>query len=262
MKLCDAHCHLQDERLVPVLSDVLARAEEAGVWRMVCCGAEETDWARVAELSEQETRIFPSFGLHPWYVGRRSPDWFDILQDYISRYPAGVGEIGLDHALKDREDALQEDVFVQQLKLAQDWGRPVSIHCRRAWGRMLDVLKKYGPFPAGFVIHSYSGSPDLIPAFVSLGGYISFSCSITSSHNKKGHRSLCAVPRDRLLFETDAPDIPPIIDGLLSDQPNEPANLWFVIKKAAELLELPVERVASLSWENAATLFVKDFKTV
>lgn len=240
---------------MPILPEALVRAQAAGVSRMVCCGTGEADWARVAHLAEEYDALLPQFGLHPWYVASRSPRWMDRLQEYLTAPGAGVGEIGLDHALAEYDAVAQEEVFMAQVQLACRLQRPVSIHCRRAWGRMMALLEESGPFASGFAIHSFSGPVELIPRLTALGGYLSFSGSITRPHNKKARRALLAVPRERLLFETDAPDIPPMIDGEVSGQPNEPAHIRYVINVASELLGLTVPHVAELNWNNACALF-------
>jgi TatD DNase family protein len=196
-----------------------------------------------------------------------------------------VGEIGLDHAIEDRDDADQEAVFLSQLRLSRDLNLPVTMHCRRAWGRLLELLTPLGPHPAGMLIHSYSGADDLVPTLAKFNVFFSFSGSITFSGHRKRHRALRAVPLDRLLIETDAPDIPPYIpgtaekahgrdgrvdgwkDGKIDEGPavedprreerplNEPANLIYVAEAAARLLGVSVEELARLTWDNAERLF-------
>ncbi|MBN1269067.1 MAG: TatD family hydrolase, partial [Kiritimatiellae bacterium] len=206
MRLFDAHCHLQDDRIADV-DTVLRRAREAGVERLSCCGSSEEDWEAVFQIVGKHPEVIPSFGLHPYYVAGRTPRWKEILREYLAKVPSGVGEAGLDHALENRDDAAQEEVFRAQIEIARELGRPLSVHCRRAWDRMLSFLGETGAPPAGIIFHAYSGSPELVRPLVELGGFISFSGSITRSGNKRGHRSAREVPADRLLIETDAPDM-------------------------------------------------------
>ncbi|MDD5255391.1 MAG: TatD family hydrolase, partial [Candidatus Omnitrophica bacterium] len=229
MMLVDAHCHLQDERIGAGIDALIARAREAGVSWVVCCGTEERDWQDVLGLKEKYPGfIVPSFGLHPWSLKERSKDWEEELERFLGMTPSGVGEIGLDHAV-DIDHAEQEEVFLRQLMLAIKLQRPVSIHCRRAWDSLLAVLEKTGPLESGGIVHSYSGAPEAISLLGKLGLSVSFSCSITRSGNKKGRRALLAAPMENLLIETDSPDIMPVgVKGL-----NEPANLILVLQTAA-----------------------------
>lgn len=252
MQLTDAHSHLQDERLSPQLEAVIKEALNAGVTRIVCCGTEEEDWAKVLGLKERYPKtVIASFGLHPWYAGSRSGQWLKRLAGCLASVPSGVGEIGLDFALDEFDPKDQEEVFRSQLELAVRLKRPVSLHCRKAWDALLRILREYGPLEAGGLVHSYSGAAELIPGLNSLGLCISFSGSITRSGNKRGQRALVAVPDRYLLVETDSPDILPAgVQGL-----NEPAHLVLVVKAVASLRGVDEKEIARVTFENAERIF-------
>lgn len=254
MQFFDAHCHLQDERLRASLPQVMARAAAAGVGLLSCCGSSTGDWADVRRISRKYPGVLPSLGLHPWYIAGRPADWADRLRAELDAGASGIGEIGLDHAIEPRQDADQESVFLQQLRIARERSLPVTIHCRRAWGRLIELLEGFGCLPGGFVIHSYSGSHELVPRIVELGGYLSFSGSITRTSNTRGRRAITAVPADRLLLETDAPDIPPDT-GAEPVEVNEPANLVHVVRAAAYLRGVPEGEIAAVTRRNAGALF-------
>jgi TatD DNase family protein len=255
LQLFDAHCHLQDERLLADLPQALARAHAVGVRRLLCCGTCEHDWPAVRELARAQPEIVPSFGLHPWYLAERSGQWVDALEKCLAEIPAGVGEIGLDHAVVARNDAEQEEVFLAQLRLARKLRRPVSVHCRKAWGRLLELLRAEGGLAAGGILHSYSGPPDLTGELEALGFYISFSGVITRSGNKRGRRAAQAVSAERLLIETDSPDLAPV--GAASAV-NEPANLVRVAEALAGIRNISVAALAEQTFANASRLLQLD----
>ena len=261
-RLCDAHCHLQDERLAADLDGVLARARAAGVVGMVCCGSMESDWPRVAELAGQHADIIPAFGLHPWRLRDRTGPWLPQLERLLAEHPgAGIGEIGLDHAITDRNDAEQEEVFLAQLQLARRIGRPVWIHSRRAWGRLPELLRGFGRHEPGLVLHSYSGPAELMEELAELNAYFSFSGTITRSNNRRGREAAARAPADRLLIETDAPDLPPVIrapDGAAHvPELSEPAHLVHVATALAEIRGWSREEAARVTRANAARLIEK-----
>ncbi len=257
MDIFDSHCHLQDKRITPFLGQALNTAYAAGVRRYVCCGTSEADWTEVAALSGCHDGVIPAFGLHPWYVQQRTPAWLQTLTTMLNQHPAaGVGEIGLDYARKELDQKDQDAVLLSQLRLAAGLMRPVSIHCRQAWDALLRVLTAAGPLPRGFVIHSYSGSAEMIPTLVAIGAHFSFSGSITLSHNRRGRASAAAVPSDRLLIETDAPDIPPFIANTGRPDFNEPRHLVHVLETLAALRNLPCDVLADLTWRNACRFFL------
>lgn len=252
MQLFDAHCHLQDERLAGRLPDLLSRAEQAGVRRMLCCGCHERNWDAVLAIAQAHPQIVPSFGIHPWYMDGRTDDWLEILERFLSGQPSGVGEIGIDHAVTPRADEEQEAVFIAQLRLARRLKRPVSLHCRKAWERLLKILSQEGGVGWGGLIHSYSGSAELVKPLEEMGAYISFSGAITLPGNKRARRALAAVSSDRLLIETDSPDLPPAgADGAV----NEPANLKLVAACVSDILQKKLDWVAEQTLANARRLF-------
>jgi len=257
VKLFDAHCHLQDERLIGCAGDVMSRALAAGVEACLCCGTGEHDWAGVAALAHAGMPVVPAFGLHPWRVRDRTGKWLNSLTAFLDAEPrAAVGEIGLDHALKERNDDEQGEVFCAQLRLAREKHRAVSLHCRRAWEQLMRYEAELRALPAGFVIHSYSGAAELVEPLARAGACFSFSGAITWARNARAIEACRRVPADRLLIETDAPDLTPSIpgarSGLGSLQPvNEPANLVFVLRKVAALRGEPDQAMAETTWKNA-----------
>ncbi len=280
MKLFDAHNHLQDDRFAGRQSELLAACAQAGVARMVVNGACESDWPQVLALAKQfgragsplpadgahgvtrPTEIIPSFGYHPWYLAERSPDWLTNLSQFLDAIPSAVGEIGLDRWKPDLPYAGQEEVFLAQLQLATERNLPVSIHCLRAWGRMLELLQN-NPRPArGFVLHSFGGPTEMIPAFAKLGAYFSFPGYFLHERKVRQCETFRQVPADRLFIETDAPDqhlpedkiLHPLV-GVDGQPLNHPANLPAVYAGLAEFLGENVKSLAARVEENFQRAF-------
>ena len=253
MRLFDCHNHIQDDRLFPTLGKTMERARLAGVERMAIKGCSEADWSKVQEIVNRYKNACIAFGLHPWFIKDRSAQCFQTLEELLTTYPqASVGEIGIDHALEERNDAEQEAVFLTQLEIARKFSRPVTIHCRRAWGRLIELLDQFGELPCGMLIHCFGGSAEVATELVGRGAYLSFSGSITRPNAKKAAAAICAVPDDRILIETDAPDILPhgAPAGL-----NEPANLPLILAKAAQFRGVSEATLAELTYRNAERFF-------
>lgn len=252
MKLFDVHTHIQDLRLLSLRDEVIERSITNNIKKIMCCGTHEGDWDAVSEMADKYHPVMASYGLHPWFIESRSDIWLDRLEQLIRDSSAGVGEIGLDRMIQNRGDAEQEKVFIDQLKLSQKYQRPVSIHCRKAWGVMPDLIKNNGGLPFGAVVHSWSGSIEMVKVFEKMGAYISFSGSITRENNKKSHKACKEVSKDRLLIETDSPDIIP--SGVKTDL-NEPCYIIKVLEKVAELRGEDISEVAGYTYENSVRLF-------
>jgi TatD DNase family protein len=256
MILFDSHSHLQDPRCITRIAAILARATAAGVSRVLCCGTGPSDWQAVATLAAAHPEIVPAFGLHPWFIGERTPapDWLEKLGEFLAAFPeAAVGEIGLDHATEKRNDADQAAVFSAQLKLARRLGRPVSVHCRKAWGDMMQILSAQCGLPCGGAIHSFSGPVDLIKQLAVLNVSLSFSGSIVYDRNVRGRAAAAAVEADRLLIETDSPDLCP--PGVAPGE-NEPANVTAVAGILAEIRGSTPDAIAACTTRNAERIFV------
>lgn len=282
--LLDAHNHLHDDWLVPYRGQLLADLAAAGIRAVVVNGTCEADWPAVAALcapatSSSSLQLRPSFGLHPWDAGNRSPDWQTRLVAQLDANPvASIGEIGLDrwmldHARPDdsrlaglRRAPIEEqvEVFRWQLALAAERSRPASVHCLEAFGAVYDTLRT-SPRPAqGFLLHAYGGPAEMVPGFVKLGAYFSFNGAFLDLRKARLHALYATViPADRLLIETDAPAMRlpadrerfaplPAPDGALA---NHPANLASTYAALAALRQVPVETLTATVADNFQRLF-------
>lgn len=283
MRLCDAHNHLQDDRFVGRQDDLVAEAAEAGVTHMVVNGSGEADWPAVAALALRFPQIVvPSFGCHPWYLGERTPHWQEELIRRLDTTPGAViGEIGLDRWMLENPERWraylgpegagavppslteQETAFVTQLRLAAERNVAASIHCLRAFGRLQELLAEH-PRPArGFLLHSYGGPVELVAPFAKLGAYFSFPGYFAHERKARQREVFRAVPPDRLLIETDAPDqLPPealnrhpLSDPATGRDLNHPANLAHIYRHLAYFLGEPVETLAARVAANFTRLF-------
>lgn len=163
-----------------------------------------------------------------------------------------MGECGLDFAIEGADRTAQEKAFTTQLAISFDRGLPINIHCRGAWGRMTEILTAHGPHPAGIVLHAYGGSADIAEKLAPLNVYFSFGGSLTIPNNKKGPKALTAIPDDRLLIETDCPDIRP--HGV-DDNINRPQYLINICRTVAGLLKIDPEQLADRTSQNARIIY-------
>ncbi|KAM0938745.1 putative TatD family, metal-dependent hydrolase [Dioscorea sansibarensis] len=287
VQLFDVHCHLQDPRIHSIASHLIRNALHSGVLRFAVNGVSENDWRIVKEMAEQHPCVVPNFGLHPWYVAERTPNWYFSLREFFASTPsAAVGEIGLDKGShgKTIDFGEQVEVFQRQLELAKELKRPVSVHCVRAFGDLLEILKRLGPFPEGLIMHSYLGSAEMVPELAKLGCYFSFSGHLSSTSLQKAKKMIRSVPLDRILLESDAPDALPKFksnsvslvqenssalqellgqsrnqgsesSGVQNQELNHPANIHSVLNYVSSLLEIPENELAEVSYRNAELLF-------
>jgi len=262
MEICDAHNHLHDARLLSQRAEIIAELSRLNVTRAVVNGTREGDWKAVAALAGAESFVLPSFGLHPWYVAKRRPGWLEALRSQLAAHPgAGIGEIGLDRWVQGHDLELQKDVFLAQLAIAADENRPATIHCLKAWGALWDLIERQ-PLPAcGFLLHAYGGPMEMVKGFTQRGAFFSFNPYYL--HERKGERRdvFREIPLDRLLVETDAPDMLPPAD--LNRYPllnagtpvNHPGNIVLAYESLAEIRDVAVAESAARVAENFRRLF-------
>lgn len=263
MRFFDAHNHLQDHRLDAGRTAICAALPGQGLVEAVVAGSDEGDWPEVADLARRYAWVRPSFGLHPWYVKERRDGWKEKLIEWLDAFPqAGVGEMGLDRWIAEPDIAAQVDCFEWQLGLAAERQRPATIHCLRAWGLMDEVLRKSPRPSCGFLLHSFGGPAEMVPGFAKLGAYFSLSPYFAHDRKRAQLEVFRVVPLDRLLAETDAPDMwPPaevnprpmrLEDGT---EANHPGNIEFSYAVLAGLRGMSMDDLAAQLEENHRRLF-------
>lgn len=234
-----------------------------GLVRAVVAGSGESDWASVADLAKLHSWVVPSFGVHPWYVKHQSDSWRDTLLEYLHAFPsAGVGEIGLDRWIENPDVLLQESMFRDQLEIAVGLNRAASIHCLRAFGLLDEVLRSTALPARGFLLHSYGGPAEMIPGFLRLGAYFSVSPYFLHERKARQWEAFRHVPLDRLLIETDAPDMWP--PDAINPHPlytpegktiNHPANILMMYEAVARLRGVCVTALSQQVTGNFMALF-------
>lgn len=254
----DAHNHLQDHRLGDALP-IIAAMKLAGVARCVVNATQEADWTAVANLTDSHPDfIFPAFGIHPWHAHTASPGWQDRLGALLEKYPqASIGECGLDQWVSTPSLEIQRSIFIDQLRLVIELDRPVTIHCLKAWGPLFEVFKET-PAPSRFLMHSFGGSIEIARRLIPMGAYFSFSGYFLHPGKSAVLEVFRQLPRDRILLETDAPDmIPPaeIITHALPENHNHPANLTAIGNGLAAALNISPSVLANITRENAGSFF-------
>ena len=259
-RLCyfDVHAHLHDPRISRDTNGILNRARRAGVVHTASCATMESNFKETETLARAHAGVVPCFGIHPWFLETLSPGWEAVLGAQLSALPSAVGETGLDFMDRGADRDLQLAVFRRHLGLAMDLGRPINIHIRKAWDAFVRILRETGPLPAGGLVHSYSGSADLVKLLTGYNLHISFSGAATRPKAKKTLRALNEVPLDRILFETDTPDLFPSLEtgpDVRHRPLNEPRYVADVVRICAQRRGLPVEKLAGHGYRNALHLF-------
>ena len=253
--LTDTHTHLHDPQFEKDLPEVLARAREGGVERMLTIGTDLESSRRAVELAGRHDFLYAAVGVHPHEVkDLREEDYTSLVE--LAGHPKVVayGEIGLDYHYMHSPQDLQQQHFRRQVRLGRDLGLPLVIHTRQAPEKTLEILKEEGAEQVGGVFHCFTEGPAVAQAALSLGFFISFSGILTFPKAVQLHEAAREVPPERLLVETDCPYLAPIP---YRGKRNEPAHVRHVAEQLSRLKSIPLEEIARQTSENARRLFKK-----
>ncbi|MDH0726613.1 TatD family hydrolase [Stutzerimonas stutzeri] len=256
MQLIDTHTHLDFEMFDDDRAQVIARARNAGVERIVVLGVHAANWQRVWQLACDEPSVHAALGLHPVFLEEHQDAHVQQLRDWLERLRGepklcAVGEIGLDYYIDNPDIERQQRLLEAQLALAADFSLPVLLHVRRAHAPMIATLKRYKLERSG-VIHAFSGSWEEAREYLRLGFRLGLGGAGTWPQAQRMHRVLRQLPLEAIVLETDAPDIPPA--GHAGER-NSPELLPEICRRLADLKGIDAHALAAVSYRNSCELF-------
>jgi TatD DNase family protein len=252
MRLVDTHCHLNLPRSYPDLGDVLARAREAGVERMIVVGFDDETAPEALRLAAEHDCISAVVGIHPNSSTGFGPDQEALVREWLSaRGVVGVGETGLDLYRDHAPLGDQMRSFRWHLDAASERGLPVVIHCREAYDEVLAELGARRASCCG-VLHCFGGTPEHARQALDLGFHIGVGGPVTFKKSERLREIVRSSPADQLLLETDCPFLAP---EPRRGKRNEPAFVRIVAEAVAAVRDEPIESVAGMTSANAERLF-------
>jgi TatD DNase family protein len=248
VKLVDSHCHLDDKQFDPDRAEVIERAREAGVERMMTIGTGNgpPDLEAALRLARKHSFIYATVGVHPHDAAKATPETFAAMEALAAETKVlALGEIGLDYHYDFSPRDVQRNVLVEQLKLAARAGKPIVIHTREAWDDTLLLLREH--WSGGGIMHCFSGGPAEARQALDLGFYLSFGGVLTFPKAEELREAARMAPEDRLLIETDAPYLAPVPKR---GKRNEPAFIVETARRLAEVRSVAPEHIAEVTTAN------------
>jgi TatD DNase family protein len=252
--LVDSHCHLDFPDLVGEIPDIIARAQAAGVNRMVTICTRLKHEPRVRAIAESYSQVFYAAGTHPMSAAEEPLATVEELLT-LAQHPkfVGIGETGLDYHYSADSKAIQQTSLRIHIEAAQETGLPLIIHARNADEDMETILTEgMARKPYACVMHCFSSGPRLAEAALEMGFTLSVS-GIAAFPKSQDLRDIFAkAPIDRLILETDSPYLaPPPYRG----KRNEPAYVAHTARAMATVFGLGVEEFAARTTANFDRLF-------
>jgi len=207
-EIIDTHCHLDVEQFHDDLDGILDRSRRSGVSDFVIPGYIQSGWDRILTLSSKEPFLHPALGLHPVYLDHHQPGNIAELRELSRREkPVAIGEIGLDFQKGMVRYKEQQELFEQQLAIADEADLPVLLHVRKAHDQVLATLRR-SSFSKGGIVHAFNGSRQQADHYIKLGFKLGYGGTLTYDRAKRIRKLAAELPLNSIVLETDAPDIP------------------------------------------------------
>ena len=243
--MIDSHCHLDREPLLSNLSQVLTRAKDVGLEKLLTICTTNSGYDNIIDIVSKNSMIYGTFGIHPHETKNHFIEKDEIIKKVkMSSKIIGVGETGLDFYYNNSDKDTQLKSFQNHIEAAINLNIPLIIHSRDAENETYDILKKNYQKNLKILMHCFTGSTDFALNLVLLNAYFSASGIITF---KK-------IPEDKLLIETDSPFLSPEPNR---GKKNEPSFIKFTAQKLADLRNIDLEKLITLTTNNFNTLFSK-----
>lgn len=250
--LIDTHAHLDSKSFDGDRAEVIERAKQAGVAKIVNIGFNRETIPTTIALAEEHEMIYAAVGWHPQDAVTMKADDLDWIEQ-LCAHPkvVAIGEIGLDYYWDTSPKEVQHQVFREQIRLARKLGKPIVIHNRDAHQDVVRLLKEEKAAEVGGIMHCFSGSPEIAEECLKMNFHISFGGPVTFKNAVQPKEALARVPMDRLLIETDAPYLTP---HPFRGKRNESAFVRLVAEAAAEIKQVTAHEIAQITYENAKKL--------
>jgi len=255
--IVDSHCHLNilPEDKVGSVEEVIERAAELGVKRILCVAINPQQWPEVLKLAEQFDEVYAAIGVHPC----EDPDVVVSDEALIeaASHPKviAIGEVGLDYFHFDAEAESMEwqhERFRQHIRIAKQLDKPLIIHTRNSTPDCLSILEQEGADEIGGIMHCFVEDMATAQRAMQIGFYISFSGIVTFKNAVELKEVATQIPLERLLVETDSPYLAPVP---YRGKTNQPGYTRYVVEEIAKLKGLTFDEVAQATTDNFNRLF-------
>ena len=251
MELVDTHCHLDIEAFDADRGQVLERARERGVRRLLVPAVDATHWDGLLQLCGSDNYLYPALGLHPVFLQTHTSADIASLESAVEKYrPIAVGEIGLDYFVHELDRANQQTLFEAQLEIARKASLPIILHVRKAHDQVLSTLRRI-PVRGG-TVHAFNGSLQQAQQYIDMGFKLGFGGMLTYTRSRKIRQLAADLPVDALVLETDAPDM---TVSAHQGERNSPEYLPDCLQALAEVRNAEPDELARQTTRNACSVF-------
>lgn len=249
--MIDTHSHINMIESLS-LDEIIKNAFDNGIDKIIVPSAYPADMENIMDLVNKYDNVYGMLGIHPSEVKSWDDSFIEKIKNYAKNSKiAAIGEIGLDYYWDKSFNDLQKEVFIKQIKLANELNLPIDIHDREAHKDTYDIIQEHNN-GSKVIMHCFSGSVEFARECVKAGFYLGIGGVVTFKNAVKMKEVAKDIPLERILLETDAPYLTPVP---FRGKENQPAYVKYVAEEIASLRGISVEEVAQITTENAKTVF-------
>jgi len=251
--MIDSHCHLDHVPLFDNLNDILNRSKEVGIKKLLTICTTLESFKNIENILTIDDMIYGTFGIHPHETENNDVSKITIIES-IKKNPKliGVGETGLDFYYNHSKKNKQIESFKKHIEAAIEINLPIIVHSRNAEEETFNILNEYKKHKPKILMHCFTGTYKFYRQMEELDSYFSASGIITFNSSKDLQNTLSKIPNNKLLVETDSPFLAPVP---MRGKKNEPSFIKYTLKKLADIKNIDVSEMVSLTTKNFNNLF-------
>ncbi len=251
--MIDSHCHLDQEPLINNIDDIINRAKNVGIEKLLTICTTFKSFNKIKHLVKKDKIIYGTYGIHP-HEAKNDKVTSEIIIREIKQHDKiiGIGETGLDfyYNHSDKEDQIKS--FEEHIKASLELKMPLIIHSRNAESETLEVFKKYKDNKLKILMHCFTGSNEFAKDLLDFDAYFSASGIITFKNSQKLQETFKSIPLNRMLIETDSPYLAPVPNR---GKQNEPSFVKYTAEKLADIKQISKSELVNATTANFNKLF-------
>lgn len=253
--MIDTHAHLTDEQLLPRVDEIVGGFESDGLNKVFTVGTDMQTSKKAVDLAEKYDNVYAIIGVHPDEIDTYDEEQLLSIARSSDKV-IGIGEIGLDYHNRSDNKSAQEEVFVRQLRLANQLNLPIIIHSRDATGKTLEILKTNSDIIRnGGVWHCFNESLEVLREIRKLGLIVSLGGVTTFKNAKNSTYLIQNMDLTDFVLETDCPYLTP--EPFRGKVVNEPKYVKYTAQHIADVKEMSLDKILKATDENVYNLFKK-----
>ena len=251
--MIDSHCHLDHPPLLDNLNDILNRSKEVGIKKLLTICTTLESFKNIENILTIDDMIYGTFGIHPHETENNDVSRITIIES-IKKNPKliGVGETGLDFYYNHSKKNKQIESFKKHIEAAIEINLPIIVHSRNAEEETFNILNEYKKHKPKILMHCFTGTYKFYKQMEELDSYFSASGIITFNSSKELQNTFSKIPSNKLLVETDSPFLAPVP---MRGKKNEPSFIKYTLKKLADIKNIDVSEMVSMTTKNFNNLF-------